>query len=348
MTKKQQKKKNNNLIVMAICVVALLIIIGIIILIVNNNKDTEHYKYIYLGNDEGIELDNSKGYIIKSYEEFTNYYTSDAVKESDFDDYNYAFVSMMYDTCSEENIKIEKYEIKNDKLVITVSYTANCGVCAPGSMYFLIPVDKDIEDTLEVEYKYKPRNNPNCDPNVAYKPIIYLYPENDTEVEVKLGNSNYLTATYPKYNNGWNVLAKPNGDLYDLTTNRYLYGLYWEGNNHIAKVQEDGFIVEGKNALEFLEEKLSILGLTEREADEFIIYWLPKLEENKYNYVRFETIEEINNYMPLEVTPTPDTVIRVLMDYKALDKPIEVKEQKLTTPERNGFTVVEWGGSIIK
>ena len=52
--------------------------------------------------------------------------------------------------------------------------------------------------------------------------------------------------------------------------------------------------------------------------------------------------------MPLIIKPTPDTVIRIQMDFKNLDKPIKVKEQKLLSPKRNGFTVVEWGGSIIK
>ena len=45
-----------------------------------------------------------------------------------------------------------------------------------------------------------------------------------------------------------------------------------------------GFVVEGKDTIKFLEEKLKQLGLTDKEADEFIIYWLPKLENNKYNY----------------------------------------------------------------
>jgi hypothetical protein len=30
---------------------------------------------------------------------------------------------------------------------------------------------------------------------------------------------------------------------------------------------------------------------------------------------------------------------------KAIDELIDIPEQKLTTPERNGFTVVEWWGS---
>ena len=92
---------------------------------------------------------------------------------------------------------------------------------------------------------------------------------------------------------------------------------------------------------------MAILGLNEREANEFIVYWLPKLEVNKYNYIRFETKEEIDSYMPLDITPEPNSVIRVLMDYKPLDNYKEVKEQEITTPNRIGFTVVEWGGSLI-
>jgi hypothetical protein len=52
--------------------------------------------------------------------------------------------------------------------------------------------------------------------------------------------------------------------------------------------------------------------------------------------------------MPLEITPNPDTIIRILMEFKSIDKPIDVKEQELVTPERIGFTAVEWGGVEIK
>ncbi len=71
------------------------------------------------------------------------------------------------------------------------------------------------------------------------------------------------------------------------------------------------------------------------------------MQDNKYNYIRFETEEEINSYMPLEVTPKPDTTIRVYMQFKALDKKKEVKEQLLTKRVRKGYTLVEWGGSKI-
>ena len=61
------------------------------------------------------------------------------------------------------------------------------------------------------------------------KPIIYLYPEETTELSVKLGKSENITCSYPKYNNGWNVIANTDGTLIDKNTGRKLYSLYWEG-----------------------------------------------------------------------------------------------------------------------
>jgi hypothetical protein len=66
------------------------------------------------------------------------------------------------------------------------------------------------------------------------------------------------------------------------------------------------------------------------------------MEGNELNLIRFETKAEQDENMPLNITPKPDTVIRVMMDLKAIDELIDIPEQKLTTPERNGFTVVEW------
>ena len=115
-------------------------------------------------------------------------------------------------------------------------------------------------------------------------------------------------------------------------------------------MKSDGFIVSREDTVSFLEDKLARLGLNEHEAEEFIVYWLPKLKQNNYNYIRFATMDEINNAMPLDINPNPDTIIRVMMTFKGLDKPIEgIAEQQLpTTPTRDGFTVVEWGGSEIK
>lgn len=181
------------------------------------------------------------------------------------------------------------------------------------------------------------------------KPIIYLYPTQDEVITVSLGNKEKITSSYPKYVDGWKVLAKPNGDLKYLKTNQNLYSLYYENRTTMNyKIEKEGFCIEGKNTAIFLEDKLAKLGLTEREKEEFIIYWLPKLENNKYNYIRFASKEEIDTDMPLNITPLPDTTIRVLMTFKGLNRPVDVKEQKIITPEREGFVAVEWGGTEIK
>ena len=180
------------------------------------------------------------------------------------------------------------------------------------------------------------------------KPIIYIYPEESMELSIKLSNPEKITCSYPEYDNGWNVIANPDGTLIDKKTSRKLYSLYWEGisDNSFSNVN-DGFVIKGKDTSKFLEEKLKILGLNDIEAEEFIIYWLPKMQSNKYNYIRFATTEEINKIMPLEFSVKPDTLIRILMQYKPLNKYINVNEQVLETPRRDGFVVVEWGGTQI-
>lgn len=181
------------------------------------------------------------------------------------------------------------------------------------------------------------------------KPIIYIYPtEDNTELTLKLSNKDIITTSYPKYNDGWNIVVNKDGNIYDKNTNRNYYGLYWEGIDNSKIDMSEGFVVKGKDTVSFLEEKLEYLGLNEREIEEFIIYWLPKLENNKYNYLRFRTNDEINELMDLEINHDVDTEIRVYMDFKKLNKMINVKEQTLTKVERSGFTIVEWGARELK
>lgn len=191
-------------------------------------------------------------------------------------------------------------------------------------------------------------SNPFGYPPDVDKPIIYLYPKETTELSVNLEKPENITCSYPEYKNGWNVIANPDGTLIDTNTGRKLYSLYWEGIQSEPINFEEGFVVAGKDSIQFLEEKLAILGLTEIEAEEFIVYWLPKLQKNEYNYIRFATMDEINKNMPLEFSVEPDTIIRVLMQFKGLEKPIDVQEQKLEALERAGFVAVEWGGTEIK
>lgn len=178
------------------------------------------------------------------------------------------------------------------------------------------------------------------------KPVIYLYPEKEQEVTVKLNYSGTLTTTYPAYRAGWRVTARPDGTLWDAETGREYYCLFWEGVSGTEYDFSSGFVVPGEETAEFLEDALEKLGLTDREAEEFIVYWLPKMEGNAYNLVSFQQ-SAYTDSAKLEITPEPDTLIRVFMAWKPLSAPVELPEQTLTAPKREGFTAVEWGGAEV-
>ncbi len=200
--------------------------------------------------------------------------------------------------------------------------------------------DRMEGDLLEIE-----GSSFEMEPGVAYKPVIYLYPEVATEVSVNLSLAGKLTCTYPAYKDGWRVTAAPDGTLTDGTGQTYSY-LYWEGETRGAWDFSRGFCVRGEDTASFLEKALAGLGLTRREANEFIVYWLPLMQENVYNIISFQDTA-YTDAAELTVLPAPDTQIRVFMAYKPSEEYVDIEEQVLTAPEREGFTLVEWGGTEV-
>ena len=182
--------------------------------------------------------------------------------------------------------------------------------------------------------------------DAAEKPVIYLYPEQETMVSVSLDYAGTLTATYPAYEDGWTVTAEPDGTLYDENGNEYSY-LFWEGENNIDYDFSKGFCVAGADTADFLREKLAEIGLTPREYNEFIVYWLPKMQDNPYNLISFQS-EAYTDAAKLDIDPTPDSVLRVFMAWKPLGRPQTIEPQTFTPFARDGFTVVEWGGCEVK
>lgn len=182
--------------------------------------------------------------------------------------------------------------------------------------------------------------------NIKYeKPVIYLYPTKETEVKVSLKLNGILTCTYPEYKNGWDVIALPNGTIYDKKGHEY-YCLYWEGLVNSTFDFTSGFCIKGSDTAAFLRETLLDIGLTQRETNEFIIYWLPLMQNNRYNIISFQT-DKYEDAAQLIVEPKPDSVLRVYMTFYDSDKFIEIEPQKFKPFKRNGFTVIEWGGSQL-
>ena len=188
--------------------------------------------------------------------------------------------------------------------------------------------------------------NINNDEHTEAKPVIYLYPEEKMEVTVKLNYNGEITCTYPAYNEGWTVTAHPDGTLINQKDGKEYSYLFWEGNSNIEYDMSKGFVVKGEDTAEFLRDKLEYIGLTPKEYNEFIVYWLPKMQNNPYNLISFQS-EAYTENAELEIIPEPDSILRVFMAYKPLKKEIPVEEQVLEPFQRQGFTVVEWGGTVV-
>lgn len=183
------------------------------------------------------------------------------------------------------------------------------------------------------------------------KPVIYLYPQQTQKVRVQLDFDGKLTSTYPTYpQDGWTVTAQPDGTLTDEQGRSYRY-LFWEGVADDGWRLENGSFVKAEDARAFLEQSLSRLGLNELEQNDFISYWLPKLQANEESFVHFAA-EQYTDRARLTVSPQPDSVLRVQMLMTGVDSSNRrqlsaLPKQQLQGFARKGFTLVEWGGTDL-
>lgn len=204
-----------------------------------------------------------------------------------------------------------------------------------------LPIASQHHDTYTVQLSYRPRH----EEIITYKPVIYLYPEVETDVSISLDIYGKNPFYYPAYTDGWNVTAHPDGQL-TINDEQYRY-LFWEATqaDHLSSIDlNEGFMVEGANATSFLESKLKAVGLTSEERADFITFWGPKIAANDLNVVRFEWNETCDKFATLNISPTPDHVYRLYIFTAPIETPLDLTPQALPTFNRKGFTAIEWGG----
>ena len=265
----------------------------------------------------------------------------ETAEKRDADLFDHIVITKIYSNCFFARTAIPlPWEIKLNGSLSEDWCVGDQVICTYENTYWSLDNSRIEADLLTVEASsWKP------EPGVAYKPVIYLYPEEETDVSVKLLLDGKLTCTYPAYHAGWEVKAAPDGTLTAASGQTYNY-LYWEGETRAQWDMTEGFCVKGEDTATFLEIALAKLGLTRREANEFIVYWLPLMEQNPYNLISFQG-DAYTDAAQLQIEPAPDTLIRVFMVWKASDAFVEMPAQELTAPQRTGFTVVEWGGTEI-
>ncbi len=180
------------------------------------------------------------------------------------------------------------------------------------------------------------------------KPVIYLYPEKTTDVTVRISLADgRFTQSIPAGSGEWHVTAAPDGKLTDKASGKSYDYIFWESTDNTEYDWSQGYVVEGRDTEDFLAGILPEMGLNRNEYTEFIDYWLPRLEKNRYNLITFQT-DRYTESARLDVSPEPDSVLRVFIAFKAVDGPANIAAPEIKPFERKGFTVVEWGGAEVR
>ncbi len=175
---------------------------------------------------------------------------------------------------------------------------------------------------------------------VAFKPAIYLYPQRNIEVGVTLGINGEIIKSDPEYpQNGWKVKATPSS----LIDGKYDY-LFYENTLNKLDLPKEGWVVKKEDLNQWFNDNLQKLGLNEKESAQFKEYWLGVLNKANYYEIKLLSDQYLKENMNLKISPQPDTVIRRNFYFKPLQEKTDLKEPIIITPERKGFTVVEWGG----
>ena len=178
------------------------------------------------------------------------------------------------------------------------------------------------------------------------KPVVYLYPESETRVKVYVGAK--VRISEPNYNDGWSVTSYPDGKI--INSDGAVYeNLYWEGlgQGSYPRITE-GRIVKAINIEAELKSDLSALGLNQKETADFMEFWLPKMPKTPYIRLTWLDTAEMNELAPLVISPRPDTLKRVFLDFSGQNTATtNLAPQQLQSFKRTGFTVVEWGGLLL-
>jgi hypothetical protein len=176
------------------------------------------------------------------------------------------------------------------------------------------------------------------------KPNIYLYPPALARVDVSFSQAQNVTASIPAYvkDKGWQVEAAPSGRINGL------YGyLFYEANIKRGFFQKNaGWLVRAEQRSTDLEKILNLYSFNSREKADFLEFWTRKLAKDKDYLAYPQETSIINQAMPLNIEPQPESLHRIWFYFAEKGSQEILEPGSAEKIERNGFTVVEWGGMV--
>ena len=229
------------------------------------------------------------------------------------------------------NMGTGQYSVSIEKRTYDPNYES---ISIIGNHYYLPFVDgiNPLESIIRIKYMS------------VEKPAIYIYPEKSENyhVSLKFLNETHLTKSIPEYNEGWKVFIDKTGKI----DNKYDY-LFYECALIKNLEFSQGYCYSVKDLRAGIVFILDEIGLNKQEIKDFIEYWEDRFQEYPFYKIYPLINSEIDNFVELQVSPQPDSVLRVWLYFEGC----ESKEQ-LSTPtfkkfERRKSVVVEWGGVMM-
>lgn len=299
----------------------------------------------------GYTIENQLSYTIKSDKKSSSVKQGECIVYGKVMDANSTFISNALISTTDH--KTKTYTDENGNFKLTINETDSSIFLFKSGYKEIIIKSYDFKSRHKVEVVFFLQQD--IEMIKVKKPVIYFYNAPQQNISIKLAPKSELTFTYPKYNNGWNITATPEGLISD-GKRTYPY-LFWEGKQqNLTFIQNEtgginGYFIKTDSVISFLENKLAHLGLNDKEATDFITFWAPSMEQKEYAYIQF-FVDDVydTNIGDLVVTPKPNCIRRIYMVYSSTHSNtplIDIKEQNLPKFKREGFTVIEWGGSEI-
>ena len=162
--------------------------------------------------------------------------------------------------------------------------------------------------------------------NNARKPNIYIYPEQNIQLNLELSFpiGGRILVSIPDYGDGWNVSVDTNG----LINDSYSY-LFYESYQPDIWQRDNGWIVEKTELESFFRENMINYGFDGQEIEDFIEYWIPRLDRFSYYSIFPQTKELINEAIEFSFSIEPDNILRLFYVIKGFD---EIPSSNLTEP----------------
>lgn len=178
----------------------------------------------------------------------------------------------------------------------------------------------------------------------VYKPNIYLYSQEDRQVNVQLLEENRITKSIPLYEPsfGWDTQVV-NGSI-----NGEEDFLFYEALVPDSGFQkETGWVVHGDHLEGDMKKILELYQFSEREQSDFLEFWAVKLTTDKdYIFYNQET-EIIDTIMPISVTPNPRYSYRIWFYIEEESNQYLQEPRNIDVINNREDTLVEWGGITL-